>query len=80
MKNSTPKFKNGDVVRVCANSNSPYKGCDGVVERIMKEENSILYLVQFGKPGDSAFLNHFKEEELQATGNRYTDNARNEIP
>jgi len=26
--------------------------------------------VQFGKPGDSAFLNHFKEEELRAAGNQ----------
>jgi hypothetical protein len=70
MKNNAPKFKNGDAVKVSTNSNSPYKGCEGVVEVIMKEENGILYFVQFGKPGDSAFLNHFKEEELQAAANQ----------
>ena len=48
MKSSAPKFKNGDLVRVHANSNSPYKGCDGIVEGIMKEGNSVLYLMQFG--------------------------------
>lgn len=69
MKNNAPKFNNGDAVRVTANSNSPFQGCEGVVEGIMKEENGILYLVQFGKPGDSAFLNHFKEEELRDAGN-----------
>lgn len=69
MKSNAPKFKTGDVVRVRANSSSPYKGCDGVIEGIMKEGNSFLYLVQFGKPGDSAFLNDFKEEELRPADN-----------
>ena len=80
MKSSAPKFKNGDVVRVHASSSSPYKGCEGVVEGIMKGENGILYFVQFGKPGDSAFVNNFKEEELRVAGNQRADNVTTLFP
>jgi transcription antitermination factor NusG len=64
-----PKFEKGDKVRVRLNSTSPYKGCTGVVERVIKEKSGFLYIVQFGRSGDLALTDNFLEEELQTVGN-----------
>jgi transcription antitermination factor NusG len=68
-KNKMPKFEKGDKVRVRSDSTSPYKGCTGVVEGVIKEESGFLYIVQFGRSGDLALTDNFMEEDLQTVGN-----------
>ena len=64
-----PEFEKGDKVRVRSDSTSPYKGCTGVVEGVIKEESGFLYIVQFGRSGDLALADNFIEEDLQTVGN-----------
>ena len=68
-KNKTPEFEKGDKARVRSDSTSPYKGCTGVVEGVIKEESGFLYIVQFGRSGDLAPTDDFMEEDLQTVGN-----------
>ena len=68
-KNKMPKLEKGDTVRVRSDSTSPYKGCTGVVEGVIKEESGFLYIVQFGRSGDLALADNFIEEDLQTVGN-----------
>ena len=64
-----PKFEKGDKVRVRSDSTSPFKGCTGVVEGVMKEESGFLYIVRFGRSGDLVLTDNFMEEDLQTVGN-----------
>jgi transcription antitermination factor NusG len=64
-----PKFEKGDKVRVRSDCTSPYEGCTGVVEGVIKEESGFLYIVQFGRSGDLALTDNFMEEDLQTVGN-----------
>ncbi len=68
MRNRTPKFNRGDKVRVRPDSASPYKGCTGTVETVVKEESGFLYIVQFGKSGDLALTDNFTEGDLETIG------------
>ena len=65
MRNRTPKFNRGDKVRVRPDSASPYKGCTGTVETVVKEESGFLYIVQFGKSGDLALTDNLERETLR---------------
>ncbi len=68
MINRIPKFKKGDRVRINHNSASPYRGCSGVVERVVEEKSGLLYIVQFGKSGDLTRTDNFLEDNLQTIG------------
>jgi len=41
-KNKMPKFDKGDKVRVRSDCTSPYKGCTGIVEGVIKEERGFF--------------------------------------
>ena len=67
-RNRVSKFERGDRVKVRPDSASPYKGCTGTVETIVKQESSSLYTVQLAKSGDLALTDNFPERDLETIG------------
>ncbi len=65
MKDRKPKFIKGDRVTVSPKSASPFRGCTGVIERVVEEISGFLYIVQFGKSGDLTLTDNFSEDTLQ---------------
>jgi transcription antitermination factor NusG len=65
VKDRKPQFLKGDRVRISPKSASPYRGCSGVVERVVEEKSGLLYIVQFGKSGELTLTDNFLEDNLQ---------------